>query len=872
MVKACAFFVLFFIGCNEATKNEPFKTIEKIQQDDGITKEVEEEQVTEIERLIDITFDDPKQVVLQPDSFINQLKSIPNSTLGKESYALLLLNIGYVLRESGSILASIRFYERAFDYCTVNQLNQPDLVLYVAKPLANLYTRIDDVEKSISLHEKAIKIAEEKGQIDHLPGLYNNLAIAYEQKNDVDRVLKISRKGMSYTQAGSIHLALLCNALAKSYLETNQIDSASYFNENALRLFQTYQLKEDTLIWFGAALKMESDIAVYQGNFSKATRSLSNAIDLTESYFPHSKQREKAKYRVARGALTINQNPRSSIVDFQFAKNLLALDSLSSNVSDYTFTHALHGLAKAYSDINPDSALYYYRSTIENDYKTQQLIVSKASNYKNSKWNRGVLKEYVGLLAKRYQNEQEKETLQSLALQLFWAIELSKGRQVQREINRSQKWLEEDMSAEGAALRAELQVLHQQLSASGDEETTQQLARQIADLSFQFQLSEKYFEQTFQTIDFDQLADFLLEKSKTTSLVSYFIQNDGESYAVCINDEVAVAYIIEDYVFKNLNATQFISDYFGDNPYAYENNPDQYIERAQGIAQALMPFMDSVKEDLILSPDGLLFKLPMDALIHQDKFIMETKTLSYTYSFVLNFLYQSQDTYKSDVLLFAKSKHNEGFRDLDFVENEKKEIGRFSGEIFDEEEATVQAFINQLDNKDVLHLATHAVSDREPYIVFESRLTLDGLSVVAMQSPLVVLSACESAGGEIIQAEGLESLNKAFISKGVKGVIAAQWPVDDQSVAKLMGMFYEELYQGMSPIKALTRAKRVYIDVNEPVYKNPWYWASMNYVGIETQIQLEKKTTMGGRWMLFLVLLVLALFVLYKKHKKRLGV
>src|SRR5690606_17351407 len=78
MVKACAFFVLFFIGCNEATKNEPFKTIEKIQQDDGITKEVEEEQVTEIERLIDITFDDPKQVVLQPDSFINQLKSIPN--------------------------------------------------------------------------------------------------------------------------------------------------------------------------------------------------------------------------------------------------------------------------------------------------------------------------------------------------------------------------------------------------------------------------------------------------------------------------------------------------------------------------------------------------------------------------------------------------------------------------------------------------------------------------------------------------------------------------------------------------------------------------------------------------------------------------
>lgn len=834
--------VLLFISCNHGKKIEHVSETETVLGDTIITED-EEKQVAEIERLIDITFDEPKQVVHQPDSFINQLSSLPNSIVGKESYALLLLNIGYVLRENGSILSSIRFYERAFDYCTVNQLDQLDLVLYVAKPLANLYTRIDDVEKSISLHEKAIEIAEAKGQIDYLPGLYNNLAIAYEQKNDVDGVLISSRKGMAYTQAGSIHQALLYNVLAKSYLESNRIDSAIYFNENALRVFKAYQLKEDTLIWFGSALKTESDILVYQSNISKAKQSLSIAINLTENYFPNSKQREKAKYRVARGLLTIDRDSRSSISDFQFAKNLLTQKSLSSNVSDYTFTHTLHGLAKAYVNINLDSALHYYRSTIENDYKTQQLIVSKASNYKNSKWNREVLKEYVELLIGEYQNEEKSERLQSLALQLFWAIELSKGRQVQREINRSQKWLEQDMSVEGQALRAELQVLNQQLSASSDEESIQQYESKIADLSFQFQLSEKYFEQTFQTIDFDQFVGFLLEESKTTSLISYFIQNDGRSYAVCINDEIATAYTIEDSLFKSLHATQFISDYFGDSPYAYENNPNRYIGHAQKVAQVLMPFINSVKTDIILSPDGLLFKLPLDALIHQNKFIIETKNLSYTYSFILNFLYQSQEGYLSDVLLFAKSKHYEGYRDLNFVEDEKKEIARFSGRIFEEEKATIQSFINQATKKDVIHLATHAVSDQEPYIILENRLTLGGLSLVAMQSPLVVLSACESAGGEIIQAEGLESLNKAFISRGVKGVIAAQWPVNDRSVSKLMGMFYENLHQSYSPINALTEAKRTFISKNEPIYKNPWYWASMNYVGVDTQIQIEKKTS-----------------------------
>src|SRR5690606_32070449 len=164
----------------------------------------------------------------------------------------------------------------------------------------------------------------------------------------------------------------------------------------------------------------------------------------------------------------------------------------------------------------------------------------------------------------------------------------------------------------------------------------------------------------------------------------------------------------------------------------------------------------------------------MDALIKDGAFLAEKNTIAYTYSFLLNFLNQDIDEYQSKVVLFAKSKHTDGFRDLEFVQNEKRFINtRFDGQTFEEEKATVNAFLDNLHRKDLLHIATHAVSegDEGSYLVYDNRLTLEGLSYVAMQSPLVILSACESAAGMLIKAEGLESLNKAFLSKGAKGVV-----------------------------------------------------------------------------------------------------
>src|SRR5690606_8347314 len=153
--------------------------------------------------------------------------------------------------------------------------------------------------------------------------------------------------------------------------------------------------------------KLKSDIELAHNNSNEALRIISDAIMLTDASFVNSKNRERAKYYLARGQLLIKSNQEAAaITDFNQSLNLLKKDSSSNYVSDYTYTHALHGLAQSYINTNVDSSIYYYKKTIENDYQTQQLIVSKLSNFKNSQWNRSVLKEYLKVLWTAY-NQRE---------------------------------------------------------------------------------------------------------------------------------------------------------------------------------------------------------------------------------------------------------------------------------------------------------------------------------------------------------------------------------------------------------------------------------------------------------------------------------
>jgi CHAT domain-containing protein/Flp pilus assembly protein TadD len=86
---------------------------------------------------------------------------------------------------------------------------------------------------------------------------------------------------------------------------------------------------------------------------------------------------------------------------------------------------------------------------------------------------------------------------------------------------------------------------------------------------------------------------------------------------------------------------------------------------------------------------------------------------------------------------------------------------------------------------------------------------------------LVVLSACETALGDIKGTEGVFGLQRAFKLAGVKNMILSLWKVPDVETTELMKGFYTYYLQGRTAREALGKARQ---DMRKK-YK-PYYWAA----------------------------------------------
>ena len=94
---------------------------------------------------------------------------------------------------------------------------------------------------------------------------------------------------------------------------------------------------------------------------------------------------------------------------------------------------------------------------------------------------------------------------------------------------------------------------------------------------------------------------------------------------------------------------------------------------------------------------------------------------------------------------------------------------------------------------------------------------------------LVVLSACETARGRVVQGEGIVGLTRAFMFAGVPRVLCSLWKVDDEATRALMMRFYEVWNPpGGSPACRPRRlsARRRTPSAPTREWRHPYYWAA----------------------------------------------
>lgn len=123
-----------------------------------------------------------------------------------------------------------------------------------------------------------------------------------------------------------------------------------------------------------------------------------------------------------------------------------------------------------------------------------------------------------------------------------------------------------------------------------------------------------------------------------------------------------------------------------------------------------------------------------------------------------------------------------------------------------------------LTDIDVLHLAAHARADarfpeRSAVFLAPGSPDEDGwlqppeIAALGLNGALVVLSACESAGGALVAGEGPLSLARAFFAGGAGSVIATRWPLRDDDAAFIMTRFYRALGTGATIGASLRQAR-----------------------------------------------------------------
>jgi tetratricopeptide (TPR) repeat protein len=160
--------------------------------------------------------------------------------------------------------------------------------------------------------------------------------------------------------------------------------------------------------------------------------------------------------------------------------------------------------------------------------------------------------------------------------------------------------------------------------------------------------------------------------------------------------------------------------------------------------------------------------------------------------------------------------------------------------------ATEDTVRSLLPNAPLVHLATHGLAydrddrARDSFVALASGRKNDGLLTVGeildekrpMRASLVVLSACETALGNLKQAEGTVGLQRAFLARGASSVLVSLWGVDDDATALLMRRFYAHwLYDPERPSKA-EALRLAQVDVRNKVGEDrPDLWAAFQLVG-----------------------------------------
>jgi CHAT domain-containing protein len=242
------------------------------------------------------------------------------------------------------------------------------------------------------------------------------------------------------------------------------------------------------------------------------------------------------------------------------------------------------------------------------------------------------------------------------------------------------------------------------------------------------------------------------------------------------------------------------------------------------------------KTHVVIVPDGPLWDLPFHALVDENgRHAIERFAVSYAPSLTVLRAGLRAEPVNHKLLAMGSPRG-----DLPNAAAEVRELGRLYGAahatVLTGTAASRARWKEDAPRNGILHLATHGVLNNENPLYSYLELnggTLEARDVLALDlhASLVVLSACETARGELHSGEGVVGMAWAMMIAGAPSVVVSQWKVDSTGTTQLMVAFHRQLQADALKSKSTALRSAALALMRRPAYRHPFYWAGFELLG-----------------------------------------
>lgn len=376
----------------------------------------------------------------------------------------------------------------------------------------------------------------------------------------------------------------------------------------------------------------------------------------------------------------------------------------------------------------------------------------------------------------------------------------------------------------------------------------------------------KYFQLKFSDaiIPLTQVQSEILKNN--LSILEYFVGEEN-IFVFVLNKEAVQFYRIK----KNNELEQWVNSIVACQTKSGILNSKQYTAPAYQLYEALVkPIKNSLKENVIIIPDGFLFKIPFESLITNQPakarrfkthaYLIKEHCISYYLSTFMLFYnkersslspslsslslapFVERDSFFTYINEDLKNETRTGFGRLQYSGEEIAYISELTkGDAYFGNMATEHLLKTKAAQYTILHLATHGKMDeeRKGFLAFNNQkdslnngmLFLSEIYALPLQNEMTVLSACESGTGVFQKGEGTLSLARAFLVAGSRSVVNTLWKVNDKQTKEIIIDFYGHLDKGLPRNKALQQAKLNYIEKYPHSTSHPYFWSGIILIG-----------------------------------------